>query len=127
MLSDNSITPDQRKDFIGGITAQDQQVNAFSVVATQSQQNLLNQTVTGDGLRPSKDFQDDFVNAIGGSTAPTGFTVDQWNAAMSTRANLYRQVEVALDNQDRFRRFGRARTGWNVRSLSTSACSSLSS
>jgi signal transduction histidine kinase len=98
LLTDGIATSALRKSFFGGITGQAQGTNAFSVVATQSQQNLLKLTVNGDGLRPSADYENRFIDT-GGTAVPTGFSPDQWNAAMATRANLYRQVEVALDKE----------------------------
>lgn len=98
MLADGKSTSDQREAFVGGTTGQQQAIDAYSVVATARENNLRTQTVNGDGLRPSKEYTDQFIKA-NGNEVPTGFSTDQWNAAMSTRANLYRQVEVALDKQ----------------------------
>ncbi len=98
MLADGTISSDQRLDFVGGTTGQQQATDAYSVVATLSENNLLAQIVTGDGLRPSADYISQFKNASG-NNVPTGFSTDQWNAAMAARGTLYRQVEVALDKQ----------------------------
>jgi signal transduction histidine kinase len=101
LLASGHTDADQIRDFISGLTGESQQTNAYNVVATKAQQDLLKQTVNGDGLRPSSDFQKAFTDAFGAGTGkvPTSFTIDQWNAAMATRGNLYRQVEVTLDNQ----------------------------
>jgi signal transduction histidine kinase len=99
LLASGKISSPQGQAFIGGLTGPAQELSAFSVVATQAEQNLLTQIVTGDALRPSADYQQNFIDAIGTSGVPTNFTIAQWNAAMSTRAGVYRQVEVALDRE----------------------------
>src|SRR5262249_50237229 len=88
-LIDRKMSPVLFQDFTTALTGQNLQDAAFGVVASQAEQTVYRQIVTGDALRPSQDARNIFLNA-GQFGAVGGLTVDQWDATSSTRSQVYR-------------------------------------
>jgi hypothetical protein len=97
-LLNGRMPPEQRQQFIATQTGQTQALNAFSVVATTQQQELLHRLVSGPDLRPSAldEYQ---ILSMSTDLMPTDLKPADWDKAMIPRANQMRAVEQSIDKQ----------------------------
>ena len=91
-----SMPAEQRQRYIATLIGQQQALTAFDVVATPAEQTLLDQTVAGPALRPSKQFEGE-IDSSTTDALPADIKAAAWDQAMSERGNLYRTVEQQLD------------------------------
>jgi len=88
-----------RRDYVATLKGQELALMAFSAVATQDQQELLDRTVTGPELRETLFFEGELDSLSSGQNPADVVTADTWDQAMVGRANLMNTVEVALNEQ----------------------------
>src|SRR5439155_4795982 len=98
-FAQGSMPSQLKREFIFSITAQEQSLQTFAIVATADQRVLLDQTVTGTDLREAVKYEG-AIGSLTGDKIPTdvGFTSGQWDSAMVGRSNLLRRVETNLDD-----------------------------
>jgi signal transduction histidine kinase len=97
--NNSGMTLALRRAYENALATQDAAVARFAATSTQDERDLLDQTLTGSDVRKAFGFR----GAIDSNGASNGekliFTAPAWDSAISTEANLLRQVELTLDER----------------------------
>ncbi|MCW3840124.1 nitrate- and nitrite sensing domain-containing protein [Micromonospora yasonensis] len=96
-LLQKSLSPVLRDEYIATGTGQEQALQSFKAVASQSDAEFYDQTVSGPDLRESTAYQRSIDTSVTGSLAGLKFGPDQWDAAMVANDKLILTVESRLD------------------------------
>jgi signal transduction histidine kinase len=96
-FSQGGMTPKLKEEFIATLTGQQQALQSFQSVATQSERGQYDQTVSGSALREANSRTGDVRELVGSNTTALPFDVTDWDTAMVGQAELLRDVEDALD------------------------------
>ncbi|RKN43499.1 sensor histidine kinase [Micromonospora endolithica] len=92
------LTPTLRDTYIGTLTAHQQALQNFGVVAGPENQEFYRQVVAGPDTREYTNYEG-VLRGLSNATslAAANFTPDQWDAAVVAQANLIRKVESKID------------------------------
>ncbi|TDB76662.1 sensor histidine kinase [Micromonospora sp. KC723] len=86
-----------RRDYIASQTGQALALQNFQVVATRAEREFFDQTVAGADRRQADNYSGWMDSRSSESIAGVPFGPDQWDAAMTANAGLFRTVEIKLD------------------------------
>ncbi|TDB73551.1 sensor histidine kinase, partial [Micromonospora sp. KC721] len=86
-----------RRDYIASQTGQALALQNFQAVATRAEREFFDQTVAGADRRQADNYSGWMDSRSSESIAGVPFGPDQWDAAMTANARLFRTVEIKLD------------------------------
>jgi signal transduction histidine kinase len=96
-FSQDGMTPKLKEEFISTLTGQQQQLQSFQSVVTESERSLYDQTVSGSALREANSLTGEVRELVGSNATKLPFDITDWDTAMVGQGKLLRDVEVTLD------------------------------
>jgi hypothetical protein len=97
VLIRDAYHPHLRSAFIGSRTGYDQALQAFSAVATSTEQAMLDQALEGPDVRQSQLYQDYLDSLEGTALEDPPWDAEAWDAVMGAHAELLRGLEAEFD------------------------------
>jgi signal transduction histidine kinase len=91
------VTPQLRRDFEIALAGQEQAFARFLQSSEKAQRDLLDQTLTGSDLRKAILFEGEIRGLAATGGTQLQFSPNDWDQAISAKADLLREVEKDLD------------------------------